>query len=254
MLFMLQELIRELWLPFVIVFVMCFIYIKYSCVNYFVSREKSLSCKNVLFVTAHPDDECMFFAPTILSVLAEGHNVFVVCLSKGDYYGQGDIRKKELISSCSKLGVPASNVTIVDDERLKDDPGKVWDVDFLGSCIMSVCLRVNADCVVTFDKAGVSGHSNHTALYAAIQKLHKSGRMVDRPVFILESVNLVRKYTSLLDVPYSSISSPPTFVNSPWQVVQSVRAMMAHKSQLVWFRKLYVLFSRYMYVNTLQQL
>jgi len=38
----------------------------------------------VLFVTAHPDDECMFFAPTILTLTRSGqYDVFLLCLSSG---------------------------------------------------------------------------------------------------------------------------------------------------------------------------
>ena len=36
----------------------------------------------VLLVTAHPDDECMFFAPSLIS-LAKTSDVFVLCLSTG---------------------------------------------------------------------------------------------------------------------------------------------------------------------------
>lgn len=39
----------------------------------------------VLFVTAHPDDECMFFAPTILTLTRCGlYDVFLLCLSSGN--------------------------------------------------------------------------------------------------------------------------------------------------------------------------
>lgn len=31
-------------------------------------------------------------------------------------------------------------------------------------------------------------------------------------------------------------------------------AMAAHKSQYVWFRKLYMIFSRYTFINTLQEI
>jgi len=38
----------------------------------------------VLFVIAHPDDECMFFAPTILALTRSGqYDVFLLCLSSG---------------------------------------------------------------------------------------------------------------------------------------------------------------------------
>lgn len=41
-------------------------------------------CKRVLIVTAHPDDECMFFGPTILSLTHRNDcRVFLMCLSNG---------------------------------------------------------------------------------------------------------------------------------------------------------------------------
>ena len=38
---------------------------------------------NVLLITAHPDDECMFFAPTILSLQQQEVQVYLLCLSEG---------------------------------------------------------------------------------------------------------------------------------------------------------------------------
>lgn len=43
------------------------------------------SCRRVLIVTAHPDDECMFFGPTILSLTHRNDcSVFLMCLSNGN--------------------------------------------------------------------------------------------------------------------------------------------------------------------------
>lgn len=48
------------------------------------SRVKSV--KRVLFVTAHPDDECMFFGPTILKFTQKKDcSVYLLCLSDGKY-------------------------------------------------------------------------------------------------------------------------------------------------------------------------
>jgi N-acetylglucosaminylphosphatidylinositol deacetylase len=38
----------------------------------------------VLLVTAHPDDEAMFFAPTLLWLAAQGVQTYVLCLSNGE--------------------------------------------------------------------------------------------------------------------------------------------------------------------------
>lgn len=40
--------------------------------------------KRVLFVTAHPDDECMFFGPVILKLAQQSDcQIFILCLSEG---------------------------------------------------------------------------------------------------------------------------------------------------------------------------
>jgi N-acetylglucosaminylphosphatidylinositol deacetylase len=40
---------------------------------------------NILLVTAHPDDECMFFGPTLMNLASKRlkNQVHVLCLSKG---------------------------------------------------------------------------------------------------------------------------------------------------------------------------
>lgn len=45
-----------------------------------------INCKRVLIVTAHPDDEAMFFGPTILSLTKRNDcDVYLLCLSNGLY-------------------------------------------------------------------------------------------------------------------------------------------------------------------------
>ncbi|XP_052768896.1 N-acetylglucosaminyl-phosphatidylinositol de-N-acetylase-like [Mya arenaria] len=241
-------ILSELFWPYSVLLLLCYVYVQYSAVNRFI---KTGSKQNVLFVTAHPDDECMFFSPTILSLLRENHNVYLVCLSKGDFYGQGDVRKKELLASCAKLGILQSHVTIVEDERFQDGPENKWSTDAIAERVLSVVKRVRADSVVTFDSHGVTGHANHIAVCNGIRKLFSGKDMEDVSVFTLESTNIIRKYMSILDLPMSSIFCTWTFISSPMDVLKSWRAMAAHNSQFVWFRKLYIIFSRYMYVNTL---
>lgn len=44
----------------------------------------------VLIVTAHPDDECMFFGPTLCHLADRNIQAKVLCLSKGNFYGKGN--------------------------------------------------------------------------------------------------------------------------------------------------------------------
>ncbi|XP_052659078.1 N-acetylglucosaminyl-phosphatidylinositol de-N-acetylase isoform X3 [Harpia harpyja] len=123
-----------------------------------------------LLVTAHPDDEAMFFAPTVLGLGRAGARAAVLCCSAGNYYSQGEIRKKELEQSCFLLGVPASDVTVVDHRDLPDNPAVEWDTQLLAAFVLKHIEANNINLVVTFDAGGVSGHANHISLYTALRQ------------------------------------------------------------------------------------
>lgn len=67
---------------------------------------------SILLVTAHPDDECMFFSPTI-QALSKVATIRILCLSTGNDQGLGRVREKELQGSCAQLGI--KDVVLVDD-------------------------------------------------------------------------------------------------------------------------------------------
>ncbi|XP_069459540.1 N-acetylglucosaminyl-phosphatidylinositol de-N-acetylase isoform X1 [Ovis canadensis] len=206
-----------------------------------------------LLVTAHPDDEAMFFAPTILGLARLRHQLFLLCFSAGNYYNQGEIRKKELLQSCDVLGIPPSNVMIIENRDFPDDPDVHWDPERAGDVLLQHVEANGIKLVVTFDEGGVSGHSNHVALNAAVRTLHAEGKLPKGcSVLTLQSVNLLRKYLCLLDLPCSLLlARDALFVLTQLEAAQAQRAMSCHRSQLFWFRRLYVLFSRYMRINSL---
>ncbi|XP_041575923.1 N-acetylglucosaminyl-phosphatidylinositol de-N-acetylase isoform X5 [Taeniopygia guttata] len=199
---------------------------------------------------------------------------------KGNYYNQGEIRKKELEQSCCVLGIPASDVTVIDHRDLPDDPAVEWDTQLLATLVLkhieakninlnmlcaiwqwsrgcSSSMSERKDCkVVTFDAGGVSGHANHISLHSAVRYLHSEGKLPEGcRVLVLESVNLCRKYISFLDVLISCLlPTDALFILTEEETEQAKRAMQCHRSQLLWFRRLYLLFSRYLVVNSLRLL
>ncbi|XP_040604767.1 N-acetylglucosaminyl-phosphatidylinositol de-N-acetylase isoform X1 [Mesocricetus auratus] len=207
-----------------------------------------------LLVIAHPDDEAMFFAPTVLGLARLEQRVFLLCFSAGNYYNQGEIRKKELLQSCDVLGIPPSHVTIIDNSEFPDDPGVQWDIESVASTLLQHIDVNGINLVVTFDAEGVSGHSNHIALYKAVRALHSEGKLPKGcSVLTLQSVNVLRKYLYPLDLLWSLLSPKDVlFRLTGKEVAQAKKAMFCHHSQLLWFRHLYVVFSSYMRVNSLQ--
>ncbi|NWU06415.1 PIGL acetylase, partial [Cephalopterus ornatus] len=177
----------------------------------------------------------------------------------GNYYNQGEIRKKELEQSCCVLGIPASDVTVIDHRDLPDNPAVEWDTHLLATIVLKHIEAKNINLVVTFDAGGVSGHANHISLYSAVRYtmviISSLWEQLRCHVLVLESVNLLRKYISFLDVPISCLlPRDALFILTEEETEQAKRAMRCHRSQLLWFRHLYVLFSRYMVVNSLHLL
>ncbi|XP_063695127.1 probable N-acetylglucosaminyl-phosphatidylinositol de-N-acetylase [Bolinopsis microptera] len=207
--------------------------------------------KRVLFVTSHPDDECMFFGPTIRYFQSVGQ-VFLLCLSNGNHDGLGEVREEELEQSAKKLGIPGENMKIAENEGLQDGPSNKWDVEVVGEEVGNYAKQCTPDIIITFDRYGVSGHPNHIATSKGVTYACKNSSVSsDTLIYQLDSVNVIRKYSSFMDC-FISCTSKIYMIASLRDIINIQGAMKHHGSQLTWFRKLYVVFSRYMVVNSLR--
>jgi len=68
----------------------------------------------------------------------------------------------------------------------------------------------------------------------------------------LDSVSILRKFIGLFDLLLSLALSEVVFVNCNKSLV--FETMYLHYSQFVWYRFLFVLFSRYSYINTFSKI
>lgn len=245
----------------------------------------TLQGKRICLLIAHPDDEAMFFAPTLLWLTRPelGNQVFILCLSSGDADGLGHTRKDELRKSAALLGVKsAEHVVVIEDDKLPDSMSTNWDPKLISSILTryfapklastpSTSAPVaSIDVVITFDNQGVSGHPNHISLYngsyAFLRNLMQRHTGWECPVklYTLTSVNVLRKYSSAMDSAMTVITSiwrtkekgsfptPLLIVSGPGGVRKAQQAMTtAHKSQMRWFRWGWIGISRYMLVNDL---
>ena len=217
------------------------------------------------FVFAHPDDETLFFLPTLLHCLHHRLSVSLLCLSTGNADGLGRTRQKEMLALCRTLSLSADAVLLVDDERLQDGLRTSWPFKPIADRVDEWRRQRGVDCIVTFDSGGVSGHPNHCAIHHALSEL--CYRQHNLHVYTLLSFPLPQKYLSLVGALWgwggggarggqggsaASGSSDLLFVHWDWRV--NWRCMRAHWSQLVWYRRLFLVFSMYTYVNVLQPL
>ena len=228
--------------------------------------------RHVLVLTAHPDDECMFFGPTIQSLLKLNVTISALCLSRGNAEGLGAIREQELTASYGVLGVPRERVTCIDDHALQDGMQEEWNPRHIQDVIethLRITLpgqllsnnhhnmtRTDVEAILTFDEGGVSLHPNHRATYEGARmyvedmRARKQGDHKPPALWSLYSLTWRTKFLG----PFSGVAqrwsrSDYVFLAPLRMYVTSLAAMRRHRTQLVWFRYLYVIFSSYMQAN-----
>ena len=203
--------------------------------------EKEVKGKKILMILAHPDDESMFFVPFLNYF--RGNEISLLCLTNGDAEGLGRVREKELSEACKLLSI--KSLTILNNDLLPDSMSTPWPLSEVTKVITSHLSHHPADLILTFDNFGVSGHQNHVSIFQALQSSRASFSQLQ--MLSLESPSLLRKYIGILDLPFSSRSEYAVINFNP---LLAWRAMSTHASQFVWYRKLFVVFSRFAYLNT----
>lgn len=175
-----------------------------TLVNRFFPIPPQLRRKRIVLLIGHPDDEAMFFAPTVLALMNPllKNEFRIVCLSTGNAVGEGPIRVRELLHSARRLGIrSARDVQIIDDPRFEDGPKTDWKADDIATFLKgnftagpagegntsaaSPNGQVNTptqrrnpatdepedassilpEVILTFDEHGISQHPNHSACY-----------------------------------------------------------------------------------------
>ncbi|OTA76652.1 hypothetical protein M434DRAFT_402480 [Hypoxylon sp. CO27-5] len=188
-------------------------------------RLPTLRNKRICLLIAHPDDEAMFFAPTVLALTHpdNGNHVKILCLSSGNADGLGETRKKELVKSGLLLGLKSEDdVLVMDNPDFPDSMTTTWDATKISSLLTSAFApqlaatkasknntsppTATIDALITFDANGISSHPNHISLYhgarAFIASLThgKPGWASPVDLYTLTTVSLPRKYFAFLDV------------------------------------------------------
>ena len=153
--------------------------------------------------------------------------------------------------------VPEKNIRVLDDVRWLDGENQVWHQLDLQQLLMDEILSKNITELITFDNYGVSGHANHRNLYSVVRSI--SLKIDYIKFYTLQSINLVQKYLAFFDFPFFYLLSGRDKASQVYllgmdEYLRLVDAFRSHHSQVVWFRRLYTIFSKYMYVNVVSEL
>ena len=144
-------LIQQLAMAFALLFPIYSAIQAYYRASLFHMGQLKIEEKNILIVIAHPDDEAMFFVPTIRR-LRGANKLYLLCLSNGDADGLGKIREKELVKSCKYLGF-TGQPEIVSDNDLQDGMKVNWPQGVVAEQVARYfrASSVKFDVMVTFD-------------------------------------------------------------------------------------------------------
>lgn len=225
-----------------------------------------------MLLIAHPDDESMFFIPTLSNLIKENTpaSVRILCLSNGNFNGLGKIREKEL-HVASAIISDKVQVSVENCIDIQDGPSECWSPKIIAS-IVSKYIRKHClqDVVlITFDEYGVSGHKNHIDTHSAAMEYYRTRENKEiKELWTLHSVqNVLKKYIPIVPIleliliwvfslfQTNSIMRNVNTRTRQYMMINPIlvwKAMKAHSSQFVWYRRLFVIFSRYSYVNDIK--
>lgn len=196
----------------------------------------------ILGIFAHPDDEAIIVGGTIAKAISLGHEVYLVCATKGEASSAFDrdyctreqlpeIRGKEFLKACEILGVTEGKLLDYLDGTLAKQKQSLGV-----GVIMAEIQRIEPDIILTFEPEGISFHSDHKTIHQWVMKALQDPWFDDRSTQIYwttvnQKAGRVRE-DRLMGHPAKDITS--RVIIEPWMTTKR-DAVMAHRTQMPLF-------------------
>lgn len=130
-----------------------------------------------LYVFPHPDDECFGPAPALAQQRAQGHDVHLLTLTRGEATSQrdrlgyskkemADTRYQEMQDVAATLDLTSLTVLEYPDGKLAEHNPLVLEED-----VASRIHGVSPDVVVTYPVHGISGHPDHLVTHGIVKRV-----------------------------------------------------------------------------------
>ncbi len=132
----------------------------------------------ILYIFPHPDDESFGPAPAISAQIRQGHEVYLLTLTKGEATKQrhrlgvtkkemGEIRYKEM--KCVEKVLNLTGMTVLD---LPDSGLKEMNPIKIEKLIKDHILKIKPEVLVTYSVHGVSGFEDHLVSHAVVKRVY----------------------------------------------------------------------------------
>lgn len=135
-----------------------------------------------LYVFPHPDDESFGPGPGINRQLRDGHEVFLLTLTRGeatsmrhklglDLQQMGDVRYREMQCVSQVYGLTGMTVLDLPDNTLKElDPRQIEQV------VEQHIQEIQPEILITYPAHGISGFHDHLVAHAVVKRVYCSLR------------------------------------------------------------------------------
>ena len=151
--------------------------------------------KKILYIYPHPDDESFGPAAAMHSQIKQGHEVYLLTLTKGGATKQrfklglsveemGEVRYKEMLEVEKVLGLSGMTVLDFPDSGLKE-----MDPRILEKTIQEHIQQIKPEIVVTYPVHGISGFHDHLITHAVVKRVYLE--MLDNPVNFLKRLAFI---------------------------------------------------------------
>lgn len=131
----------------------------------------------ILYIFPHPDDESFGPVAAMYKQLNNGHNVFLLTLTRGGATKQrfklglsveemGEIRLKEMMAVNDVLGLTGMDVLDMPDGGLKEmDPREIESV------VKKYIQKIKPEILVSYPVHGISGFHDHLVMHAVAKRV-----------------------------------------------------------------------------------
>lgn len=138
-----------------------------------------------LYIFPHPDDESFGPANAMSKQIREGHEVFLLTLTKGGATKQrfkynltieemGEVRFREMLNVKTVLNLMGMEVFDLPDSGMKEmDPSEIEKV------IEQQILKIKPDVIITYPVHGISGFHDHLVTHAAVKNVFCNLRNIE---------------------------------------------------------------------------
>jgi N-acetylglucosamine malate deacetylase 2 len=150
----------------------------------------------ILYIYPHPDDESFGTSHVMHKQIREGHEVYLLTLTKGGATKQrfkynlsveemGEVRFNEMLCVEKVLGLSGMKVMNLPDSGLKEmDPREIEEI------IKAFIIRLNPDVIVTYAVHGISGFHDHLVTHAVVKRVFNEIKNIDTGPYRLAMLTL----------------------------------------------------------------